>query len=1161
MDSTMHFKPGRVPIIRVVIFLFCLIFLCQSSRADIILTSDSNATIVLSAQASPTEVFAANELQKYIRKMIKLDIPIKNDTARIDGVIFAIGKTSYAKRYTKKFDKSLISGSSDSFIIDVQDNVVVLVGGTDRGTIYSVYEFLERQGCRWFYPGKLGEVVPEKEEIPLKSRYSFLKPDFIQRSIGGGPTEGIDFEEIIDWSVKNRINWRFGFRDYLVKRDLPPEKRDVWKKRGGQLNWEWICHNFNHMISNEKYFDEHPEYFSFYKGERIKLSEKGMGGGNLCTTNSDVIRICADFIIDWFDKNPDGMVVPLWPADGVVKWCECENCSQLGGVNFATGKRGSMSRRMVTFANAVARLVKLKYPQRYILCPAYSSYIDPVPDIILESNVLLQYCLHGCYAHGVDKCDKNLDHKKKLQAWAKTTRGAIGVWEYFLIGDYGPQAITPAPLAVTYRARDTIKYLKDTGFTFYFTQARLQYWKHNPLPYYVITKLLWDSDTDFDALWDDFFEKMYGPAAEPVSRFYRLIEDTVQQGNWHPQIYADTTSPSVMIYSEEMLSKAEGYLKAAENMKLSPVMTERIELVRQVFDYIKANVTTQNLAGLDENNPWRLQRNEDHYILNADGAEISRERLAQIIQNVKDTGTYNDSFARRIFRARKRKTPLIFLENDRIKLAVVPGIGGRIVRLIDKKSGWNFFKESVGADSLKTIGDPYFVYGGYEEYIGAAFASPGWEKEFSYKLVEDDKARSIVLKLETSGYVLDRTISIAAGDSSEVTISSVLTNTSKINENIKLRVHPLINLGDNAGLCQVYLKQKDGLVKRSSIDNENGQLTVQPEGVWAVANEKLNVGLINYYDPTQAEPYICKTGDDNFTFELIGTETELAHRESLKIQHVYRVVADVEKKLGPLLKSGNIKTNIDPAGWQKKRSVKPKSGSLSFKKGQVASAADFANSPGIDYDAKYINGNAGTIEMWVSMPETLAEDENRFLLGVGNNNPGWFVCAIGPDKITFLNKNGQKPYRGIDQFYYHLSTSIPRWKPRQWYHIAFVWASVDRENSLVQIYVDGALKEERFNASLGRKFNYPLLNIGYSMIDRKKSFTGLMDELRISNYPKNAEEVKAAYNRGHEGLGLELEKGTLLLLDFNNKLEGLSNTIETLDTALIKDKVEMISNP
>ncbi len=88
------------------------------------------------------------------------------------------------------------------------------------------------------------------------------------------------------------------------------------KNRGGQLKWQWICHNFSHMMPNSKYFDKHPEYYSLYKGERIKLSEKGMGGGNLCTTNPDVIRICADFTIDWFDKNPDGMLVPLWPADG-----------------------------------------------------------------------------------------------------------------------------------------------------------------------------------------------------------------------------------------------------------------------------------------------------------------------------------------------------------------------------------------------------------------------------------------------------------------------------------------------------------------------------------------------------------------------------------------------------------------------------------------------------------------------------------------------------------------------------------------------------------------------------------------------------------------------------------------------------------------------------
>ena len=422
----------------------------QYCYADIVIRHDTEAAIAISRTPSETERFAAEELKKYLNEMIGIDLPINDDIAKLEGIVIAVGRNRYSKGCENRFDESLVSAGSDSFIIKVQGKSIVLIGGADRGTIYSVYEFLEQQGCRWFYPGKLGEIVPNTNFITVKEGDCVFEPDFVQRSIGGGHLEEMDFEQIVDWSVKNRINWRFGFRDYFVRKHLPVEKWNVWAKRGGQLNWEWICHNFTHMMPNNKYFAQHPEYYSFYKGERIELNEKGSGGGNLCTTNPDVVHLCAEFVIDWFDKNPDGMVVPLWPADGVVKWCECKDCSALGGRNFVRGGDGSMSRRVVTFANAVARLVYPKYPDRYILCPAYANYLEPVPHITLEKNVLVQYCLHGCYSHGVDKCETNLDHQQRMLAWRKATTGAIGVWEYFLIGDFGPQKVTPAFLPVTY---------------------------------------------------------------------------------------------------------------------------------------------------------------------------------------------------------------------------------------------------------------------------------------------------------------------------------------------------------------------------------------------------------------------------------------------------------------------------------------------------------------------------------------------------------------------------------------------------------------------------------------------------------------------------------------------------------------------------------------
>src|SRR5690606_14635787 len=44
------------------------------------------------------------------------------------------------------------------------------------------------------------------------------------------------------------------------------------------------------------------------------------------------------------------------------------------------------------------------------------------------------------------------------------------------------------------------------------------------LGYYLAARLLWNSDEDVDAIKTDFFTSAFGHAAEPMTRFYDLID-------------------------------------------------------------------------------------------------------------------------------------------------------------------------------------------------------------------------------------------------------------------------------------------------------------------------------------------------------------------------------------------------------------------------------------------------------------------------------------------------------------------------------------------------------------------------------------------------------------------------------------------------------------
>ncbi len=874
--------------------------------------SPENIVILISEKASETERFAAEELQKYIAKITNIKAPVKTNFSQTDKFKMIVGISPESKQYFDEFDKKLTGPGSDSFIIDANAKRMILIGGGDRGTLYSVYEFLEQQGCRWFFPGKLGEVIPKCKNIKLQAGKKKYIPDFIQRSLGMGQVEGIEFEDMIDWAAKNRLNRMFGLRFYFVRKYLPRNKWNAWTKRGGIQNWQWICHNFGFMIPSSKYYKTHPEYYALYKGKRERMgssSRAGYGGGNICTTNKDVIKICADFAIKWFDKNKDGVLVPMWPGDGAIKWCECKNCRKLKGINFMPGKRGSMSRRMVTFANAVAKITAKKYPNRYILCPVYANYVRPT-DIAIEKNVLIQYCLHGDYAHGIDKSEENEREKKWLDAWAKQARGRMGIWDYFLLGDHRSAAKeNKAMLPVSYRAKDCLKYFKDKGINWYFTQTSPKYWKHNILPFYVTARYIWDADQNFDKFMSDFCNKMYGNAGQYLKKYYITVEDSVAASDWHPQIYSDVAVASTKVFTPKIISACEKYLKLAENSKLSDIEKQRIQLVRATFDNIKANVGVQGSLGLNAKSQWSLKRGKDYYIMNPDGKEISKHDIETLVLNAIDSGTYDGIFKKILFRAPKRKIPLVSLENNLIKVVAVPEIGGRLIRIINKKTGRNFLKESFGADKLKSIGTSYFNYGGYEEYFGKNFASAGWEVPFKYKKTKSSNSISLVMTANMDGLKITRSVSISQGNSLEVKIKTVLDNTTAVVRKCTVRVHPVFTMGIPANDTNVLVLMKNGTSKDISVDQAHDQFMNNSSGLWAFVDKKQNIGIANLFDPQKAAAYVCRTGKDYFNFELIGKEQSLGPGKQFIFEHKYIIFTDFQTQIKSFfkIKKGEVK--------------------------------------------------------------------------------------------------------------------------------------------------------------------------------------------------------------------------------------------------------------
>jgi len=140
----------------------------QGAEAQLQIVEDGKTPyrIVIGPGASPTEDFAAHELQGYIMQMSGVFLPMDRGNVPVAGKRILVGRTAVAKLRLKA-DESYLG--PDGFVIKTIDDKILLVGGSPRGTLYSVYTFLEMLGCRWLAPGIMGEVIPQLPNIATVS--------------------------------------------------------------------------------------------------------------------------------------------------------------------------------------------------------------------------------------------------------------------------------------------------------------------------------------------------------------------------------------------------------------------------------------------------------------------------------------------------------------------------------------------------------------------------------------------------------------------------------------------------------------------------------------------------------------------------------------------------------------------------------------------------------------------------------------------------------------------------------------------------------------------------------------------------------------------------------------------------------------------------------
>ncbi|MBC7289384.1 MAG: DUF4838 domain-containing protein, partial [Armatimonadetes bacterium] len=367
----------------------------------------SDFVIVVGADASPSEKHAANELQHFLKEISGAELPIKDDTGPVGPHEIILGDNAHLRQVGAKIDFTKLG--DEGFTIRTVPPHLVIAGGKLRGTMYGVYTFLEDYlGCKWLAADC--SVIPKRERIAVESIDDTQVPVLEYRE----PFYKDAFDP--DWCARNKMNSNSARLD---------------ETRGGKVSYYGFVHTFNALLPPEKYFDEHPEYYSEVNGRRIKEYTQ------LCCTNPEVQRLVAEQVLRWMREHPEATVFSVSQNDW-GNWCQCPRCTEVAE------REGSQIGPILELVNYVADYVRDEFPNKIIDTLAYHYSRKPPKHIRPRPNVVIRLCsIECCFSHPLATCDspRNADFRRDIEEWSKVCN-RLWVWDYVV--DF-PHYLLPFP--------------------------------------------------------------------------------------------------------------------------------------------------------------------------------------------------------------------------------------------------------------------------------------------------------------------------------------------------------------------------------------------------------------------------------------------------------------------------------------------------------------------------------------------------------------------------------------------------------------------------------------------------------------------------------------------------------------------------------------------
>lgn len=395
------------------------------------------------------------------------------------------------------------------------------------GTFNGVSNFLQGLGVRWYFPGELGEVLPDLQSIALPpAGEQIVKPDFSMRNLyihGGNFTRG-RMDDML-WRMRMGLNEgvEFGFADTPT-----------------------VAHGTKWVIIRDEIKEAHPELYMIRGGEpQLERGIPNLGSDKLVERNINYLR----HVFDHYGPP----MVSVMPTDGFTAAGEDPISQSM--VTPERGWFGGLSDYVWSYVVKVAEGIAETHPDKKIHTLAYTTFmlppqsIDKLPPNVVVGIAYSPGALHSQFMRDFHRTLRRdwqeligPDHKfysygYYLHGWRNRWPGVPAIYPRLIVDD-----------------------LRDWGDVYYGAFTEVFPTPPNWINSYVTARFYWDVDQDLDAMMEEYYRLFYGPARQQMQAFIEFCE-----ANWMH-----------MMQNADLIEEAFRKIEAAQAAAVAHPYSERV---------------------------------------------------------------------------------------------------------------------------------------------------------------------------------------------------------------------------------------------------------------------------------------------------------------------------------------------------------------------------------------------------------------------------------------------------------------------------------------------------------------------------------------------------------------------------------------------------------